>query len=525
MIICLGISQVQAADYFIDSGKGSDSSPGSKYAPWQTIAKANMRLQAGDTVFIRAGNYEETIRPVNSGQPGKYITYTAYNGEDVVIGGDITYGADLSNRAWVKIDGLQFTDTTNFWIQFNPNGNYNFVANCDFSSIGDTMGWAGLYMRYANHNKIINNKLTSACKPSDLMNVRSSSYNLIEGNFFGYCNHTALVLRSYELTNGQSEYNIVRKNTFQNKYHHNLSLYGGADHTLVEGNMILDAGDDCNENDCPQNRCGSERDRTQMRRQDHDGIKVASKYCIFRNNVLINNGNFGLATASRDAEIWQAVGNRVYNNTHYNNYQGWQGGKDGPQPMHDNIAKNNIFSESILWNLNIRVNATKESYRFMDNRFHDARVIYRYQSGISDIESHYPDEFQGNDVEISDPGFKNADNRILELRDDSELIDAGAWLTTITSSSGSGTTFRVEDARYFTDGFDLMQGDSVQIENQKTVSKIKSVNYSDHTIVLDRTVSWKKGDGISLPYTGKLPDVGAYEFNDLVPPRLFIVQN
>jgi len=42
-------------------------------------------LQAGDTVFIREGTYNNRIEPVNSGTPGNYITYMAYSGETPVI--------------------------------------------------------------------------------------------------------------------------------------------------------------------------------------------------------------------------------------------------------------------------------------------------------------------------------------------------------------------------------------------------------------------------------------------------------
>ncbi|MBN1484358.1 MAG: hypothetical protein JXA37_06510, partial [Chloroflexia bacterium] len=38
---------------------GSDSNPGTQDYPWQTIQKAADTLAAGDTVYIKAGIYEE----------------------------------------------------------------------------------------------------------------------------------------------------------------------------------------------------------------------------------------------------------------------------------------------------------------------------------------------------------------------------------------------------------------------------------------------------------------------------------
>ncbi|HEY84627.1 MAG TPA: DUF1565 domain-containing protein [Chloroflexi bacterium] len=66
---------------------GSDSNPGTKAQPWQTIQKAANTLAAGDTVYIRAGTYAEQVTPLNSGSAGSYITYAAYSGETAPING------------------------------------------------------------------------------------------------------------------------------------------------------------------------------------------------------------------------------------------------------------------------------------------------------------------------------------------------------------------------------------------------------------------------------------------------------
>jgi hypothetical protein len=66
---------------------GTDSNPGTQSQPWQTIQKAADTLVAGDTVYVRAGTYEEQVIPLNSGSAGNYITYAAYPGETVTIDG------------------------------------------------------------------------------------------------------------------------------------------------------------------------------------------------------------------------------------------------------------------------------------------------------------------------------------------------------------------------------------------------------------------------------------------------------
>jgi hypothetical protein len=521
LAICLGPSYLHAAEYFVDANNGSDSNPGTLRAPWKKIAKANNTLKAGDTVYIRAGSYAETIRPTNSGKPDNYITYTTYNGEDVTIGGSITHGADLSDRSWIKIDGLNFTDTLKYWIQFWSNGSYNYIVNCDFKATGSSMGWAGLMIGdRADYNKIINNTFSSACKPDDLVDIYSGSYNLIENNYFGTCAHTALAIQDH---GPAAEYNIIRNNTFQNYFHHNIGIYQGPQNTLIEKNLIYDAGGDCDAEGCPKNTCGSDRDRS-MPRDAHSGLKISGEKCIVRNNVLVNNGRFALESWSSSIK---AVENYIYNNTMNENIHGWNTESNSDSPFHDNVAKNNIFSDNVEYNFKFGAAVKDTSNLFINNRFHGkATVAYKYRTDVDNIQSLYSKEWIDNSMieNGEELGFKNAGQRDLNLRGDSILIDKGSWLTVITSSSGSGSTFTVADAGYFSDGFGVIQGDSIQIEGQKSIIRIKSVDYSAHKIVVDRSVSWNKGDGISLPYTGNSPDIGAFEYNSLVPPALYIVK-
>lgn len=67
LTIALSISVcANAVDRYV-SPTGSDTNPGTQAQPWQTIAKANNTLVAGDTVFILPGTYTDQIRPVNNG--------------------------------------------------------------------------------------------------------------------------------------------------------------------------------------------------------------------------------------------------------------------------------------------------------------------------------------------------------------------------------------------------------------------------------------------------------------------------
>lgn len=77
-----------AAEYWVDQRKdsASDDNPGTKNAPWKTIAHAAASLQPGDTVNVAPGVYRETIKPKNSGTAEQPIVYRA-TGPGVAISG------------------------------------------------------------------------------------------------------------------------------------------------------------------------------------------------------------------------------------------------------------------------------------------------------------------------------------------------------------------------------------------------------------------------------------------------------
>jgi hypothetical protein len=70
----------------------------------------------------------------------------------------------------------------------------------------------------------------------------------------------------------------------------------------------------------------------------------------------------------------------------------------------------------------------------------------------------------------------------------------------------------VEDAGYFCDGFDIVEGDLIQLEGQTEISRVVDVLYEDNTLVVDRPLNWTAGQGVGLSYAGSGPDIGAFEY-------------
>lgn len=109
VILCLALSVIfvssptvtyAASAYYVDTVNGRDNDPSydglSLAKPFKTIQKAASVMQAGDTCYVRAGTYNETVTPSNSGTAGSPITFMPYNGESVTISGADT----ISSSAW-----------------------------------------------------------------------------------------------------------------------------------------------------------------------------------------------------------------------------------------------------------------------------------------------------------------------------------------------------------------------------------------------------------------------------------------
>ncbi len=87
--LLLSASACFAGEYWV-APDGDDSGPGSKEGPFRTIQRGVNALKGGDTLFVRAGRYEEevTVETDKSGSPGKWTTISAAPGDElkVVVG-------------------------------------------------------------------------------------------------------------------------------------------------------------------------------------------------------------------------------------------------------------------------------------------------------------------------------------------------------------------------------------------------------------------------------------------------------
>jgi hypothetical protein len=100
IFLIVGVAAVSnAAEYYV-SPQGKDTAPGSKSAPWQTLARACKTVAPGDTLILRYGTYRETLRPQCSGEKGRPVRFQSFSGERAVIS-----GAELLTGEWQNHGG------------------------------------------------------------------------------------------------------------------------------------------------------------------------------------------------------------------------------------------------------------------------------------------------------------------------------------------------------------------------------------------------------------------------------------
>jgi hypothetical protein len=169
---------------------------------------------------------------------------------------------------------------------------------------------------------------------------------------------------------------------------------------------------------------------------------------------------------------------------------------DGP-PITDVTIKNNI-----MWR----------------NRWQQAISYYRVDPTLQRESTNWK--------EAGHPGFLNDDavpdpfdpSRLdFHLQPGSPAIDAGAFLTR-TTSAGTGTQIPLEDAMYFIDGFGIVPGDLVQLQGQSASARVVAVDYALNKITVAASLTWQSGQGVSLPYAGTAPDLGAFESGSMGTP-------
>ncbi len=347
--------RIERVPYYVAPG-GSDDNPGTLSQPWQTIGQANATLQPGDTVYVRAGTYNERIAPADSGQEGRPITYAAYPGEEVILAGeDGAYQLiDLAAKHHVVIEGftISYSDQhtppcdankgEQWWQWVLVGGDHNVIRNCTIERKefrdwckergidldgakhtlieGNTISGLniGLFLFHTpQYNVIRNNRISSTSNSSIHIDSSLGTFqgNLITGNTLessAYEDGIQFMSSNGDLPEPQKTADIsnfgtiIRGNVIRNHGENAIDLKGAA-HVVIEGNTIYGIVGSNNGSEFGWNRIA------------HGSI-VRGSHSSTRDVIIRNNVIYDSAPATR---VYQ--GYKVYHNTFVGNNRDYTG--------------------------------------------------------------------------------------------------------------------------------------------------------------------------------------------------------
>ena len=511
---------------------GTRSSSGGADTAYKSFAGAVAAAVPGDMVSIRGGTYNEALSPASgvSGTASQYITYKNYNGEFVIITGNLTPGIDITNRSYIVIDGLK-VQTVVRWL-YALNAHYNIIRNNTFTNATDAGGSSktGLCFQLATYNKIINNYIEGSTM--DNLSFISADRNLVEGNIIKKAAHNIWVIHA-------GDFNVMRNNYFHNEdqkigsildseamgFDPKITSFNSTTHNLIEKNDF-----------------GFTPGRPD--RSPWYGIQFCAQQTIIRYNRFYDCAGGALGFSLYDNEARYNTDNRIYNNVFYHADHASLDISTGATGyfLSGNIFKNNIATGSKfvthdtrwpwynaeLHGKNIEIITGRlDGFFFLNNVFYggassnpnflitygdrDTSSAPTVQHPLAWYETNYPLLFSKN-KEVN-PLFVNAAGHDFNLSSTSTLINTGEFMAK-TAGSGNGTSMAVDDARYFYDGYGIPGevGDLIQLEGQTQTAVITGINYTTNTLTINQPLSWTSGLGVHLAYAGSAPDIGAYEY-------------
>lgn len=498
-----------AADYYVDQNHPSanDQNPGTIDQPWKTITKANQTLNAGDTVYIRAGTYNSYIAPVNSGTSNNRIIFEGVG--QVTITGQ-SYAVYL-NDDYITVKGID--GSLNTYMLYIDGGDYNIIDDCEFTDDSGN-GWDTSRIRNGSQYNWIKNStfgIGGECTgggvdEGSVLDIGStssddgSSYNLIEDCTFYHGGHHLVGLWS-------------ANNVFRNNYLHNEAW------SLGKGNraLIMDAPDGVAINNLVENnRFGYSAAPCDDNQVSQFNLSTESN--IIRYNSFYHGNASGLVLYAYSPGADGSY-NRIYNNTFFNNGDELFGGTDSDRDAAVSFLKSRVTGNVLKNNL-----------------YYSHYQLYGWEFATPGNQT-FANNFDG-DVS-GDPLFTNApttppgdktDSTLpnLNLQSGSPAINQGGALTTVaTADTGTGTSLIVDDATYFQDGTwglaSEVDADYIAVGTVNNTVQISSINYSTNTITLASSITrndgdavwlYKKSDGTQVLY-GSAPDAGAYEFSQM----------
>lgn len=542
-----------ATTYYV-AKYGSDSNPGTEAKPWLTIQKAANTLQAGDTVLIRQGTYQEKVTPYRSGTEGNYITYKTFGSEEVVI--DAQHGVRdacirVVGKKHLQFIGLRLTGasgTSGLRAGFHASDQSHNIVMENIKADANRFGIL-LHGKYGPVSRVTIKNCTLTGNTGHGIFLYRRVYDTVIGpNNHVYWNEGEKYTFGIEIgtdypgrqtdgarntvvfdneidhngMQGLRTWNAMNVVIRKNYSHHNgatgIQLEDGSENIIVEDNR-------CDYNaQTYEYEAGIWVDSTKnavVRRNFLRGNKIGlmvtdSNQVILRNNVIAENNRgvphlynaMGLNVDTNTFSV-TSVHNTLYRNGAPQSAKGGISLSPYHPPVGRVVFKNNILSETTAPN-DFWIGG--KDYVSDYNLFYNTRglAVYWLTNKVSWSEYLTLSGQDAHSITQQNPKFTSPANNDFHLQLGSPAINTGDFLTR-TTGSGSGNVITVLDAGYFTNGFGVVPGDSIKVGANSPIT-VTEVDYTKKTVAVDKNISWSKGDGVSYPYSGSTPDLGAYEY-------------
>ncbi|MGC8495328.1 MAG: right-handed parallel beta-helix repeat-containing protein, partial [Syntrophobacteraceae bacterium] len=542
-------AKANASTYYV-AANGNDSNQGTITNPFLTIQRAADVMVAGDTALIRKGTYQEEVNVSKSGIDGAYITFQNYGSEQVIIDaqGKRNSCITLTNGAsYLQFIGLRLSGATAAW----PKAGFYAVDNSSHLILDRLEADHNLYgiMLFGSTSPVSFVTIKN-CKAHDNTNHGVFLYQKVYDTVIGPGNHfysnlgpgdsfgleiatdfpgsqaggakRILVLDNEMDGNeelGMRTWNangvLIKNNYFHNNGATGIQIEVGSQNVVIEDNRS-DYNAQLYEYEAGCWVAASQNVVVRNNSFNHNkmGLIITKSSRVIAHGNIITDNNRGATN------LVNAMGLNIDDNVHdiyiaqntlYNNSASSAGRAAVSLCPYNSVAsgiclKDNIFamaaSSGDLW-----IGCADNAYSSDYNLFYNTRALSSYYKNASVSWAAY---VKGSGKEshslTTNPQFHSTLD--FSLSASSPAADSGDFLA-VATSSGSGKTIPVTDAGFFTDGFGVAAGDTIQIGN--TTAAITSIDYGKNTLTLDRALTWSKNEGISFPYSGIRPNIGAYQ--------------
>ncbi len=529
--------------YYVDDD-GDDNNPGTKSKPWKSIERqVNKKLKPGDKVFIRKGEYEESIAPQTNGTDEKPIVYEAFPGEKPIIRGSKNRKAavDLANRSYIEVRGIHIKNPHKRYVD-GEGASFTILEDIVMTGLkidqhGVTFGTYGTPATVqTHHNQLIGCAIQGHQKnhPDSRLAFENVSFfggDGVHNNIIADCeidgaDHVALNFKGIGAPNKPvgPHHNVVTRSIIRNPLHHSVAIAYGARNILLEYSNIDQSGDGINAAD------------------DGEGIHLAPLRSIFRFVTITESGSEDIEhrLEAGIGMAWNALRGKKYfsgDNIFY----------------HCNLEKNRgpglgisvgiagtdcqVYPQSLIKGSQFINSVIANNARTLKGDFKLAEIVYLFYQSRDCVEMkgkkemlppqdiyrhniigtspyqrvflmkwpHLQGSYTIEQAEHSLPfTFNNnfSGNAI-------EGKERGDFLTTTVTEGHSTFTIRVRDARAFIGPPNWPIADTIQIGKQRVT--IESIDYKDNIIYGESRVNYEKGDGVHLPFQGERPSIGNYE--------------